>query len=47
MKSMIFASRNSKELLRDPLNLVFSIGFPLAVLFLFSIIGKMSLKVFL
>lgn len=40
MKSMVFASRNRKELLRDPLNLVFSIGFPLAVLFLFSIIGK-------
>jgi len=39
MKSMIFASRNSKELLRDPLNLAFSIGFPLAVLFLFHIIG--------
>lgn len=40
MKSMIFASRNSRELLRDPLNLAFSIGFPLAVLFLFYIIGK-------
>jgi ABC-2 type transport system permease protein len=39
MKSMVFASRNSKELLRDPLNLAFSIGFPLAVLFLFYIIG--------
>jgi len=37
---MVFASRNGKELLRDPLNLAFSIGFPLAVLFLFSIIGK-------
>jgi len=39
MKSMVFASRNSKELLRDPLNLAFMIGFPLVVLFLFSIIG--------
>lgn len=39
MKSLIFASRNSKELLRDPLNMVFTIGFPLAVLFLFSLIG--------
>lgn len=39
MKSMVFASRNSKELLRDPLNLAFMIGFPLAVLLLFTIIG--------
>lgn len=39
MKSMVFASRNGKELMRDPLNLAFSIGFPLAVLFLFAIIG--------
>lgn len=39
MKSIIFASRNSKELLRDPLNLAFGIGFPLAVLFLFVAIG--------
>ena len=39
IKSMVFTSRNSKELLRDPLNLAFGIGFPLAVLFLFSIIG--------
>lgn len=40
MKSKIFASRNSKELLRDPLNLAFSIGFPLAVLLLFYVIGR-------
>lgn len=39
MKSMVFASRNGKELLRDPLNLAFMIGFPLAVLLLFTIIG--------
>lgn len=39
MKSIVFASRNNKEILRDPLNIVFMIGFPLVVLFLFSIIG--------
>lgn len=39
MKSMILASRNLKELLRDPLNIAFSLGFPLAVLLLFSLIG--------
>jgi len=39
MKSLIFASRNTKELLRDPLNVVFMLGFPLAMLFIFSIIG--------
>lgn len=39
MKTMAFASRNCKELFRDPLNLAFMIGFPLVVLLLFSIIG--------
>lgn len=34
MKTLIFASRNTKEILRDPLNLAFGIGFPLVVLFL-------------
>lgn len=38
MKSLIFASRNSKELLRDPLNLAFGVGFPLVLLFLLSAI---------
>ena len=36
MKHMILASRNRKELLRDPLNLAFGIGFPLVLLFLLS-----------
>jgi ABC-2 type transport system permease protein len=31
MKTLAFASRNAKEILRDPLNLAFGIGFPLAV----------------
>ena len=34
MKTLIFASRNTKDILRDPLNLAFGIGFPLVVLFL-------------
>jgi ABC-2 type transport system permease protein len=38
MKTMAFASRNSKEILRDPLNLAFGLGFPLVVLFLLSAI---------
>jgi ABC-2 type transport system permease protein len=36
MKTMAFASRNSREILRDPLNLAFGIGFPLAVLLLLT-----------
>lgn len=38
MKTLAFASRNTKEILRDPLNLAFGLGFPLAVLFLLSVI---------
>lgn len=39
MKRMLaFASRNVKELVRDPLNLAFSIGFPTALLLLFAAI---------
>lgn len=38
MKMLVFTSRNRKELLRDPLNLVFGIGFPLVLLFLLSAI---------
>lgn len=38
MKTLAFASRNTKEILRDPLNVAFGIGFPLAILFLLSII---------
>lgn len=36
MRCMAFASRNTKEILRDPLNLAFGIGFPLVILFLFA-----------
>jgi len=38
MKFLAFASRNTKEILRDPINLFFGIGFPLILLFLLSAI---------
>lgn len=38
MKTLAFASRNAKEILRDKLNLAFGLGFPLVVLFLLSLI---------
>ena len=38
MRYLVFASRNSKEIIRDPLNLSFGIGFPLVLLLLLSAI---------
>lgn len=38
MSLLAFAARNRKELLRDPLNLAFGIGFPLVLLLLLSAI---------
>lgn len=38
MRMLTFAKRNLKEILRDPLNLVFGLGFPLILLFLLSAI---------
>ncbi len=38
MKMRAFASRNLKEILRDPVNLAFGLGFPLAIMTLFSVI---------
>ena len=38
MKTLEFASRNRKEILRDPLNLAFGIGFPIILLLLLSAI---------
>ncbi|MGD9675828.1 MAG: ABC transporter permease [Candidatus Bipolaricaulia bacterium] len=38
MKALVFAARNRKEILRDPLNLAFGIGFPVIVLLLISAI---------
>ena len=38
MKTLALASRNTKEILRDPLNLFFGLGFPLVLLLLLSAI---------
>lgn len=38
MKSLTFAKRITKELLRDPINLIFGLGFPLVLLGLLSAI---------
>lgn len=38
MKLLAFTARNRKELLRDPLNIAFGLGFPLVVLLLLSAI---------
>ena len=35
---LAFASRNTKEILRDPVNLAFGIGFPLVLMLLLSAI---------
>lgn len=39
MRMLLFAKRNAKEILRDLLNLFFSIGFPLVLLVLLSIVN--------
>ncbi len=38
MKMLYFAKRNLKEIIRDPLTLIFGLGFPIAVLLLLSAI---------
>lgn len=38
MRTLVFASRNQKEILRDKLNLAFGIGFPVLLLLLLSAI---------
>lgn len=38
MKLLTFANRNTKEILRDPLNLGFGLGFPLVLIFLLTAI---------
>lgn len=38
MKMLAFANRNAKEILRDPLNLAFGLGFPIILLLLLSAI---------
>ncbi|MDR2736233.1 MAG: ABC transporter permease [Gracilibacteraceae bacterium] len=39
MRVFLFASRNAKEVLRDPVNLFFGLGFPLVLLALLSLIN--------
>lgn len=47
MKMLTFANRNTKELLRDPLNLLFGLGFPLILLLLLSAIqANIPVKLF-
>ena len=38
MRMLTFAGRNTKEILRDPINLVFGLGFPLVLILLLSAI---------
>ena len=38
MKMLTFASRNTKEIIRDPLNLFFGLGFPIVLILLLSAI---------
>ena len=38
MRILLFARRNTKEVLRDPVNFFFGLGFPLVLLVLLSII---------
>ena len=38
MRMLTFANRNRKEILRDPLNLAFGLGFPLVLIVLLSVI---------
>ena len=40
MKSAVFASRNIKELVREPLSWVFCIGFPMVMLLLMTVINN-------
>ena len=40
MRMMIFSRRNAKEILRDPLNLAFGLGFPVVLLLLLTAIQR-------
>lgn len=47
MKMLTFASRNTKEILRDPINLFFGLGFPLVLILLLSAIqANIPVKLF-
>ena len=40
MRIILFAKRNAKEILRDPVNLFFGLGFPLILLVMLSVINS-------
>ncbi len=40
MKSLIFAKRNTKEILRDPMSYIFILGFPVVLLIVFQVISN-------
>lgn len=40
MKTLAFANRNTKEIVRDPLTLIFGLGFPLSLIILLSAIQR-------
>jgi ABC-2 type transport system permease protein len=40
MNSIVFASRNQKEILRDPLTLLFGLGLPVIIMWLFTIMQE-------
>lgn len=47
MKMITFATRNTKEILRDPINLAFGLGFPLVLILLLSAIqANIPVKLF-
>ena len=47
MRMLTFAGRNTKEILREPLNLAFGLGFPLVLIFLLSAIqANIPVKLF-
>ena len=47
MRMLTFSNRTAKEILRDPLNLAFGLGFPVALLLLLSAIqGNIPVKMF-
>ncbi|MEE1197730.1 MAG: ABC transporter permease [Acutalibacteraceae bacterium] len=47
MRALTFAKRNTKEILRDPLNLIFGLGFPLVLIALLSLIqSNIPVKLF-
>lgn len=40
MRSLVFAARNRREILRDPLSAVFGIGFPVVLILLMSLMNR-------